>query len=148
MRKTLHDFVIEVDEQISSKNWNKFDVAKGLDNIVSYAKLTNRQPKLGDFIPCGEDGNVLEEPSEDGKGFTGLGEWKDAVKQYQQALYRVIFKGDWELIESETHIELLCKNTGFWVKQSRITQGWYCKKGIINRIKDLPIEIEFKEGVI
>jgi len=142
MRKTLHDFVIGFDSDAKTTRDALTDFA---EKVTRFAKLTNREPKLGDFIPCGEDGNILGKPD-----IHSL-DHSTAVamhNEYQAALDRVIFKGDWELIESETHIELLCKNTGFWVRQSRITQDWYCKKGIINRIEDLPREIEFKEGVI
>lgn len=44
-------------------------------------------------------GDVLEEPSGDGRGFPDLGEWKDAIKQYKQALDNVLFDG-FELTES------------------------------------------------
>ena len=44
MRKTLHEYVIE----LSKEYRNDFDCAFRL--ALSHAKLTNKAPKLGDFI--------------------------------------------------------------------------------------------------
>ena len=47
----------------------------------------SQQPKLGMFIACDKDGNVLEEPIET------IGGVEEYSKKYQQALSEVIFDG-------------------------------------------------------
>lgn len=163
MRKTLHEYVIEIDNRISSKNWDRFDVAKGLDNIVAYAALTNRAPKLGDFIPCDEDGNVLEEP----KNFK---QWmrkelnvsyyiySNNYVQYQAAKDRVIFKGEWEVVKgsNSNHTRIYCEQlyTTIDFELSEVSlirtdrSGFVLERGGIDRIENLPREIEFKDNLI
>jgi len=140
MRQTLHDYVIE-----------KFDnavfyPATVLIKIKDYAKLTNRAPKLGDFVPCGDDGNVLIEPSSDGKGFQDLGEWKDAVKKYAKAYNQVIFEGDWMVIGERNHYTVFIDER-FVIEF--LPDGNISANGkFVTRIEDLPKEITFKEGVV
>ena len=152
MRKTLHEYVIEIDNRISSKNWDRFDVAKGLDNIVAYAALTNRAPKLGDFIPCDEDGNVLEEP----KNFK---QWmrkelnvsyyiySNNYVQYQAAKDRVIFKGEWEYKLGDG-VVVVYEKTILCVVYIYANGEISANSKPITRIEDLPREIEFKDVLI
>lgn len=62
-----------------------FSVRSRIDDFL------NQQPKLGMFVPCDEDGNVLEEPSSIGVGNDFYLE--RAIDQYQQAKERVLFEG-------------------------------------------------------
>lgn len=141
MRKTLHEYTIE---QLSDLD------CTAVSNVLNYAKLTNRQPKLGDFVPCDDEGNVLEKP----KGFDNkkilsgadyqTPDWMLRCQQYQQALDRVIFKGDWEIHyinETET-----CIHNGAY--QISFTKNRCFCMNYVNRIEDLPLDIEFREGLI
>jgi len=141
MRKTLHDYVIE-----------RYDVANEeasmpLYYIGKYAELTNRQPKLGDFIPCDENGEVLEKPdihSLDHSIAVALNH------EYQQALDRVIFKGDWEVQKHKSALGEFIKieNKDGIILEFLANEEVYFNHKIVNRIEDLPLEIEFKKEVI
>ena len=68
---------------------------------VNYTIRFGKQPiKLGQFIPCDLEGNVLEEPedwdaylSHDDSTFRDTKGWIKEIQQYQEAQERVIFKG-------------------------------------------------------
>lgn len=71
-----------------------------------HAKFLQQTPTLGMFVPCDEEGNVLEEPEKynDWLKFKNKYEYGEfytkKCKQYQQAQQRVIFEG-WELAKKE-----------------------------------------------
>lgn len=58
-----------------------------LNGIYRYASFLSKPLTLGMFVPCDEDGNVLEEPIETIGGVELYNE------QYQQAKKRVLFEG-------------------------------------------------------
>lgn len=77
-------------------------VAKSLHQINEYAKFLSKPLTLGMFVPCDEDGNVLEEPKK-----KYVYSWNpnaspnpktDQYKQYTEAKERVLFDG-FELVE-------------------------------------------------
>lgn len=148
MRRTLHDYVIEKSDLYWS---DKVDLNDFIGNTENFAKLTNRAPRLGDFVPCDEDGNVLEEPYRYRDGFTSKEtaiQNKEDWNKFHQAQSRVIFKGDWEVdyfSNDSTWIE--SDNLGIIIRFTAKGEVEY-KGGTINRIEDLPREIEFIEGVI
>jgi len=144
MRKTLHDYIIAKEAECATPAG--INVKKFYQDVIKHAKLTNRQPSLGDFVPTDEDGNVLKKPD-----IHSL-DHSIAVaihQEYQQALDRVIFKGDWEceVINRNGSIRVQDTLTGNRVVFHR---GYTTAKGvgIVSKIEDLPREIEFKEGVI
>lgn len=69
--------------------------------ICNFAKFLNQPLTLSMFVPCDEDGNVLEEPTaklmnELGGGFSTNEEQNqldDFIQEYQAAKERVIFEG-------------------------------------------------------
>ena len=63
-----------------------------------HAKFLQQIPTLGMFVPCDEEGNVLEEPDSIGVGNEFY--YERALDQYQQAEQRVIFEG-WELNQKD-----------------------------------------------
>jgi len=79
------DFVLEqkfgVGNQIISK-----DVF--YDKVSNYTNFLKQTRELWMFVPCDEDGNVLEEPKHNGT----LGLWA-RQKEYQQAKERCLFEG-------------------------------------------------------
>lgn len=91
---SMTDFVIEVTNNIQN-DWLDSDRVEELKKISNYANFIKQPLKLEMFIPCDEDGNVLEEP----KG------WKNEdcnvidccnickCEQYQQAKEKVLFEG-------------------------------------------------------
>jgi hypothetical protein len=88
---TMREFTLEMHEKIDC-------VHRFQEVVYKYAKFLGQKPTLGMFVPCDEEGNVLEEP----KNFK---EWcvkalnttydLDLSKYeiYQQALSRVVFEG-------------------------------------------------------
>ena len=153
MRPTLHDYNLQKLSELD---------CTAISDVLNFTKLTNRAPRLGDFVPCDEDGNVLEEP----KNYYSLGN----CKEYQAAQDRVIFAGDWEVVETGfdtlTHHYLDSEYLGKSYNLTVISNGthniefrdndcgvWLSNKNHIgelqiNRIEELPREIEFKDGVI
>lgn len=52
------DFVLEESDKI----YNKEDANIFASKVNTYASFLKQPLKLGMFVPCDEDGNVLEEP--------------------------------------------------------------------------------------
>ena len=65
-----------------------------LESIKNYANFLSQKPEKWMFVPCDDEGNVLEEPTKSIKiiGGENLAN-KKRIEQYQQALDRVIFEG-------------------------------------------------------
>jgi len=84
---SMTEFVITIDKQGTDYVTSLGDFQRVVTN---YANFLDRKLELWMFVPCGEDGKVLEEPMEnqdkDGTYFTRL-------KQYQAAKERVFFEG-------------------------------------------------------
>ena len=94
------------------------DAKKLLNKIFNYANFLNQPLKLEMFVPCDEDGNVLEEPK-------NYKQWErkalntpydlDLIKyeQYQQAKEKVLFEGfEYGYKWYETFIVMRNKVTG------------------------------------
>ena len=70
---------------------------KQRDSIVKYANFLNQPLKLEMFVPCDDEGNILEEPNrwndylEFPESFDGNKEW-DELYDYQQAKEKVLFE--------------------------------------------------------
>ena len=174
MRPTLHDYVIKRFETILRIE----HFATAFRQCYDFSKLTNRAPRLGDFVPCDEEGNVLEEPdstmdygiSDSSVNDSDAYEYQSQCKAYVKAQDRVIFAGDWEVVETGfdtlTHHYLDSEYLGKSYNLTVISNGthniefrdndcgvWLSNKNHIgelqiNRIEELPREIEFKDGVI
>jgi hypothetical protein len=159
MRPTLHEYNLQ---KLSDLD------CTAISDVLNFTKLTNRAPRLGDFVPCDEEGNVLEEPenwhqisySKPNHGtqeffnvaHTKLDIHPAEAQEYQAAQDRVIFAGDWEVDGIGTQRTI--------IKLGRI-EMWFEKNGDVywftigktgsnkaDRIEDLPREIEFVKGVI
>lgn len=142
MRPTLHDYNLQ---KLSDMD------CTAISDVLNFTNLTNRAPRLGDFVPCDEDENVLEKPD-----IHSL-DHSTAVamhNEYQAAQDRVIFKGDWEVVNLlGGTFDLISKDYNVKLRMDEIKS---CPLVInderypykVNRIEDLPLQIEFKEGVI
>jgi hypothetical protein len=153
MRKTLHEYVIE--QGLTSANSDiRFLKA------IQYAALTDRAPELEDFIHCDDEGNVLKKPDRLHYSTSEIegGLFKSDNQEYQEAKDRVIFKGDWEVVKgsNSNHTRIYCEqlHTTIDFELSGISlirtdrSGFVLERGAIDRIEDLPREIEFKDGLI
>jgi len=156
MRPTLHEYNLQ---KLSDLD------CTAISDVLNFTKLTNSAPRLGDFVPCDEDGNVLKNPLKDSgmtivqfiKSIGGIKAYKNHPMKglhaaYQSAQGRVIFAG-FEQSKSGNLIQEGCVDNGEYIIIFR-EKGIFCSKlkwgseFEINRIEDLPREIEFKEGVI
>lgn len=144
MRPTLHDYVEQLDKPQSIDVIIKY-MAEAFQRTLKFAKLTNRAPRLGDFVACDENENpiILSE-----RGEIPEHERVEEQNRYQAAQDRVIFAGDWELIDvgsvtNGEHNVLFFRDESVWVQKVTDDFDWE-----VNRIEDLPREIEFKEGVV
>ena len=64
--------------------------------IFKHSQFLQQTPTIGMFVPCDEDGNVLEKPTTEGVDLNDMYDWNlynEDLQQYQQAEQRVIFEG-------------------------------------------------------
>jgi len=90
----MTDFVLEQEK----KGMQNTDRPLRFERILKYAKFLKQTLTLSMFVPCDDDGNVLEEPktphtfsSENSDDY--IKKWEKELEQYQQAKERVIFDG-------------------------------------------------------
>lgn len=95
----MTDFVLEqeftIEVQSLTNQWGSR--VSRYNKIMSYAKFIKQPLELGMFVPCDEDGNVLEEPDNHEFYMNNFkGEFNDYYSQsyeYQQAKERCLFEG-------------------------------------------------------
>ena len=102
---SMTDFVLEIAEQdFRHKHKDQvYQQAFKMVSIIQYANFLNQPLTLGMFVPCGEDGNVLEEPNEKDEQFYGaygISNLNKAKNKYKAAKYRVLFEG-FEVVNQE-----------------------------------------------
>ncbi len=100
---SMTDFVLEQDTNWSYKNT--------IVSIRDYANFLKQTLELWMFVPCDENGNVLEEPNEIG----GIIQYPQEMIDYQQAKERCLFEG-WELVHNGKWGAEIAKDkaTGYW----------------------------------
>ena len=61
---SMTDFVLGTESDLDKYNpiGLGYDIQKRYGNIIKYANFLKQPLTLGMFVPCDEDGNVLEEP--------------------------------------------------------------------------------------
>ena len=63
-------------------------------DLVNYAKFLKQPLKLEMFVPCDEEGDILEEPTDYEKRLLNMmTEYNDEVYTYYQAKVKVLFEG-------------------------------------------------------
>jgi len=153
MRPTLHEYNL--------KKLSDLDCT-AISDVLNFTKITNRAPELGDFVPCDENGNVLEEPKNYDKWlsedyYTEVETtWIRNCSRYQAAQSRTIFKGEWDATHEQYYTFVIDRSLRiritFCDDQCDVStwdiDGDFFEDLEIHRIEDLPREIEFKEGVI
>ena len=97
-------------------------------DLVNYAKFLKQPLKLEMFVPCDEEGNVLEEPKrwkdylQYPDSFDGNKEWYE-LYDYQQAKEKVLFEGfnlnqkDFSKLESIFCLTKECFQITFFTKE-------------------------------
>lgn len=97
---SMTDFVFLMRENKEKDNIRRFWACE------RYAKFLKQPLTLGMFVPCDEDGSVLEEPPlvQTAPNEDVALECIDYIEQYQQAKERVLFKEDIPLDAIKHHI--------------------------------------------
>lgn len=108
---SMTDFVLEQKEKL--KNYEQgFNIEKYdfIINVCNYAKFLKQPLEQFMFVPCDENGNVLERPN------AGMFGYDHIYNNYNKAQERVLFegfkvKGDFWLSNGELYIdEEFCEN--------------------------------------
>lgn len=113
----MTDFVLEQCEIKQSTSELK-------ESVFKYAKFIKQPLELWMFVPCDEDGNVLEEPDNHEFYMSNFkGEFNDYYSQsyeYQQAKERCLFDG-FEFTKSQKFsMENKIKNSVHWYTKERL----------------------------
>src|SRR5690606_26974580 len=134
---SMTDFVLEQDKLVRRKLINPYQFTM---IITDYASFLKQPLKLEMFVPCDDDGNVLEEPCSIGVGNEFY--YERVLDQYEQSKEKVLFEGfhsigdkEIELLNSDNWISFTEKSIDFTNEFGNETQ--------IYRIEDL-IELELK----
>lgn len=79
---------------LSEKVISALEYEESYKMIRSYANFLKQFLKLEMFVPCDEDGDVLEKPEDYEKRLPNMmTEYNDEVYRYKQAKEKVLFKG-------------------------------------------------------
>lgn len=84
----MTDFVLEVEKGTSLQG-------SKLKQIVNYANFLKQPLKLEMFVPCDDEGNILEEPKQTSLtcSFFEQQQFFNKQKKYENAKEKVLFKG-------------------------------------------------------
>ena len=84
---SMVDFVLENEKQPYVEGTKYKD-------LVNYAKFLKQYLSLGMFVPCDDEGNVLEEPKDYEQRLPNMmTEYNDEIYRYKQAKDKVLFEG-------------------------------------------------------
>ena len=89
--KSMTDFVLE-----QMKEFKKDGATQRLYIIEKYANFLKQPLTLSMFVPCGDDGEVLEDPN------AGMYGYDHVYERYSKAKERCLFEG-FELIENSSN---------------------------------------------
>ena len=95
---SISDFVLKVDKETNDETSS---IMYSFNHLVKYANFLKQPLTLGMFVPCDDDGNVLEEPTsteknEFGGSFSTIEEQAELcceIEQFRAAKDRVLFEG-------------------------------------------------------
>lgn len=110
---SMVSFVLDKTNKTTNE-WSEDDQIRLLDEISNYANFLNQPLKLEMFVPCDEDGNVLEYPFAYNFKFVEL--FTNYNIKYQRAKEKVLFEGfECNIAEfcDEPMLELESKKTYF-----------------------------------
>lgn len=112
-------------------------------DLVNYAKFLKQPLNLGMFIPCDEDGNIVEPLK-----FTPCGTpiW-DGGSKYQKSKRKVLFEGFCINGEDENKITLEFENT--WIEFYKEHEVFMCDNHVLINIEDLSnYELQLTESAL
>ena len=87
----MTDFVLE---QLNEQNSRTKPMREVFNSLEKYAKFLKQPLKLEMFVPCDEDGDILEEPEDYEQRLPNMmTEYNDEIYRYKQAKEKVLFEG-------------------------------------------------------
>jgi hypothetical protein len=106
---SMTDFVLEQKQSTSIKE-KKFidDELISIEKIRNYANFLKQPLTLGMFVPCDEEGNILEEPIDnlETKNCDELDSFNNLVVEYDKAKEHVLFEG----FKINENVSISCEN--------------------------------------
>ena len=98
--------IISMTDFVLDKQRFKEDSDTAIFKVTNYAKFLKQPLELWMFVPCDENGNVLEDIIGNGM----IHNYSEKVKQYEQAKDKVLFEG----FEYDNKMEYWHKQTYFF----------------------------------
>ena len=87
----MTDFVLE---QLNEQNSRTKPMREVFNSLEKYATFLRQPLKLEMFVPCDEDGDILEEPEDYEQRLPNMmTEYNDEIYRYEQAKEKVLFEG-------------------------------------------------------
>ena len=91
---SMIDFVSIFYNDLKSEHKVNWSFDQICNKIFNYANFLKQPLNLGMFVPCDEDGDVLEKPEDyENRLPNMMTEYNDEVYTYKQAKEKVLFKG-------------------------------------------------------
>ena len=91
---SMIDFVSIFYNDLKSEHKVNWSFDQICNKIFNYANFLKQPLNLGMFVPCDEDGDVLEKPEDyENRLPNMMTEYNDEVYRYKQAKEKVLFKG-------------------------------------------------------
>lgn len=90
--------------------------------VINYTNFLNKKPLLEYFIPCDEEGNVLEEPKDNNSNYYQL-----LYEEYKQAQSKVLFKNciAYKPMENSEYYVIEHNNAKIWLSHTERTIEWF-----------------------
>lgn len=91
---SMTDFVLEQGEKIKKEKYGIESYYNTMQVSINYANFLKQPLKLEMFVPCDEDGDILDEPEDYELRLPNMmTEYNDEVYRYKQAKSKVLFEG-------------------------------------------------------
>ena len=91
---SMIDFVSIFYNDLKSEHKVNWSFDQICNKIFNYANFLKQSLNLGMFVPCDEDGDILDEPEDyENRLPNMMTEYNDEVYRYKQAKEKVLFKG-------------------------------------------------------
>lgn len=116
-------------------DWYYMEVQK-IDKMRNYANFLKQPLELWMFVPCNEEGGVLEEPD----GYSSF----EYLQQYQKAKERCLFEGFFNTTEApqyKMYIQNGMQSVFYITRNSNAIKNIYGMKIIEDLIKENPVKL-------
>ena len=91
---SMTDFVLEQNEKIKKEKYDIESYYNTMQVSINYANFLKQPLNLGMFVPCDEDGEILDEPRDYEQRLPNMmTEYNDEIYRYKQAKEKVLFEG-------------------------------------------------------